>query len=382
MRKVIVIGAGILGASTAYHLSKKDVELTVVDYHHTGQATDAAAGIICPWLSQRRNKAWYTLAKNGAAYYSSLIKQLAEDGQTETGYKQVGAINLQTDAVKLEKMIDRAKKKREDAAEIGDIHQLSTEETVAKFPLLSADFESVHITGAARVNGRALRQALVRAAEKNGAVFIKGLAELDCVGDQVTGVTVGEKQYIADTVLIASGVWAPQLLAPLGIDLKVKEQKAQIVHLEINNEDTNEWPVVMPPNDQYILTFDDGKIIVGATHEDDMSFDVRVTAGGLHEVIDKAIAVAPKLADATFVEARVGFRPVTPNFLPIIGEVPGIKGLLLANGLGASGLTVGPYLGAQLAKLAMGETLDIQLDLYKVDEAMTTFSKGDEENGN
>ena len=118
------------------------------------------------------------------------------------------------------------------------------------------------------------------------------------------------------------------------------------------------------------MAFDDGQVVIGATHENDMEFDGRVTAGGLHEVLDKALAIAPGLADRTFVEARVGFRPVTPGFLPIIGEVPGTKGLLLANGLGASGLTVGPFLGAQLAKLALDEPLEIDLELYNVAGAL------------
>lgn len=371
MKKIIIIGAGILGASTAYHLAKEGAEVTVVDYHHEGQATDAAAGIICPWLSQRRNKAWYALAKGGAAYYPSLIEQLKADGETETGYKKVGAISLNTDPVKLKKMVDRAHEKREDAPEIGDIRTLTKEETVAQFPPLSSEFESVHISGAARVNGRELRQALVNAAVKNGAQVIKGLAGLVHSGDEVTGIRVKDKTIHADTVIITAGAWAPQLLAPLGIHLQVVEQKAQIVHLQLENEQTANWPVVMPPNDQYILTFDDGKVVIGATHENDKAFDSRVTAGGLHEVIDKALTVAPGLAEATFVEARVGFRPVTPNFLPIIGEVPSISGVLLANGLGSSGLTVGPYLGAQLAKLALGEVLAIELDLYKVAGAIT-----------
>ena len=53
-----------------------------------------------------------------------------------------------------------------------------------------------------------------------------------------------------------------------------------------------------------------------------MQFDMRVTAGGLNEVLDKALQVAPGLSDSTFTEARVGYRPFTPGFLPIIGEVP------------------------------------------------------------
>lgn len=63
MKSYIIVGAGILGASTAYHLAKAGVNVTLVDRQDLGQATDAAAGIVCPWLSQRRNQAWYKIAK-------------------------------------------------------------------------------------------------------------------------------------------------------------------------------------------------------------------------------------------------------------------------------------------------------------------------------
>lgn len=370
MKNIIIIGSGILGASTAYQLAKAGAQVTVVDRHDAGRATDAAAGIICPWVSQRRNKAWYALAKGGAAYYSSLIKQLEEDGETETGYRQVGAISLHTDAQKLDKMEERAVKRREDAPEIGDIRQLASSEVTELFPPLSAEFGAVHIGGAARVNGRALRQALVNASVKHGAAYIVGSAEIIHSKNKVTGVRVGENTYASDTVIVTAGAWADELLAPLGIDLKIKAQKAQIVHLQLEDRKTETWPVVMPPTSQYILAFNDGKVIIGATHEDDMDFDQRITVGGLHEIFDKALTIAPGLADGTFIEARVGYRPFTPNFLPIIGEVPGYQGLLLANGLGASGLTVGPFLGNQLAKLALGQKVDIELELYDVSLAI------------
>lgn len=379
MKKIIVIGAGILGASTAYHLAKAGADVTVVDRKDPGQATDAAAGIICPWLSQRRNKAWYALAKNGAAYYPSLIRQLEEDGEVETGYRQVGAISLHTDIVKLGKMEERAMKRREDAPEMGDICQLDTEKTVALFPSLSPDYAAVHVSGAARVNGRALRDALTHAAKKYGATFIHGSAKLLAAQTAITGVLVEGQPYHADKVILAAGAWAPELLAPLGIDLQVTAQKAQIVHLRFEEAETGAWPVVMPPTDQYILAFENGKMVIGATHEDDQPFDQRLTAGGLHEVLDKALSVAPGLAASTFTEARVGYRPFTPGFLPIIGAMPGIEGLVLANGLGASGLTVGPFLGKQLAKLAMGEPVDIQLEWYDVANAVNVGERRAEE---
>lgn len=367
---MIVVGAGILGASTAYHLVKSGVRVTLVDRQDRGQATDAAAGIVCPWISQRRNKAWYELVKGGARYYPVLIKQLEEDGETETGYSRVGAISLHTDTDKLEKMVERAIKRREDAPEIGEVKLLTPMETKNLFPPLSEQFGSVYVSGGARVNGRALRDALVRSAIKHGATFIHGDANLLFEGKKVIGVSVNDRKFVADKVLVTGGAWSKELLEPIGVHFKVTPQKAQIIHLEIEKMDTSKWPVVMPPNNQYILAFEDGRVVVGATHEDEKGFDTRVTAGGVSGILSKALEVAPGLSDSTLLETRVGFRPFTPGFLPVIGAVPEVENLLVANGLGASGLTSGPYLGSELAKLSLGEITELDLSLYDVKGAV------------
>ncbi|MBN8210927.1 FAD-binding oxidoreductase [Bacillus sp. NTK071] len=368
--KTIIIGSGILGASTAYHLAKEGADVTIVDRQEPGQATDAAAGIVCPWLSQRRNKIWYRLAKGGAKYYPDLIDQLMKDGETETGYKKVGAISLHTDEAKLDKMIDRAIKRREDAPEIGEIKKLSAEETQKLFPPIAPEYQSVFVSGAARVNGSALRKSLLHAAEKYGAKNRIGDAKLIYTGKEVTGVSIANERIDADQVIMTAGVWAQELLAPLGLQFKVTSQKAQIVHLEMIDQKTDQWPVVMPPNDQYLLSFDDGRVVVGATHENDVGLDYRVTAGGLSEIFSKALAVAPGLATSTLLDTKVGFRPFTPGFLPVFGHVPGVKGLLAANGLGASGLTVGPYLGLEMARLALGKETDLDPADYDISGAI------------
>ncbi|WP_343795478.1 FAD-dependent oxidoreductase [Bacillus carboniphilus] len=366
MTSNIVLGAGILGASTAYHLARAGKQVIIVDRKDAGQATDAAAGIICPWISQRRNKAWYQLVKNGARYYETLIPLLKEDGEEETGYKKVGAISLHTDEQKLEKMIERAIKRREDAPEMGDITRLSQEDTKKLFPPLSDEYASVHISGAARVNGRSLRDAMLRAAVKNGAQFIEGDASILSEGNNVKGIQIRDEKRMGDRVLVTTGAWASDVIKPLGVTFKVSAQKAQIIHLQYTADHTGDWPVIMPPNNQYILSFDQGRVVIGATHEDEVGYDLRVTAGGMHEILDKALKVAPGLAESEVVETRVGFRPFTPGFLPIIGPLPGYDGIFLANGLGASGLTSGPYLGAELAKLAQGLPTELDLTHYDV----------------
>lgn len=368
MKKYIVIGAGILGASTAYQLSKIGADVLIIDRNEKGQATDAAAGIICPWLSQRRNQAWYRLAKAGAGFYPELIEELMNEGETETGYARVGALSIHHDLEKVIKMEERAQQRKADAPEIGEITRLDETETRRLFPLLEEGYHSVHISGAARVDGRALRDALLRSAERHGAKRIEGNAALEFQENHITGVRVGSNTYTADKTIVCAGAWARELLQPLGIHFNVRFQKAQIMHLELNERlDTGSWPVVMPPSDQYLLAFDHHKIVIGATHENEVQgYDTRITPGGMQEILNKGLELAPGLGDSTFQEVRVGFRPFTPGFLPVIGAVPEWEGLITANGLGASGLTMGPYIGSQLAKLAIGMELDIDLNDYDV----------------
>lgn len=370
MKKIIVIGGGVLGASTAYQLAKRGIDVTLIDRNDLGQATDAAAGIICPWLSQRRNKIWYRLAKGGAGYYPGLIEQLAEDGETEIGYSRVGAISVHHDADKLSAMEQRAHKRRVDAPEIGKIAQLNESETKNVFPFLGAGYQSVHISGAARVNGRLLRQALLRGAKKHGALLHDGNAEIIFKASRVNGVRINDEILYADTVIAANGVWMNELLKPLGIQFAVTSQKAQIMHLGVPDFATAGLPVVMPPNDQYLVPFDDNRIAAGATHENDAGLDYRVTAGGVNEILNKALSIFPGLNHTSLMETRIGYRPFTPGSLPVIGHIPGYEGLAVANGLGASGLTMGPFIGDQLAKLTLGEPLDIDTNNYPVSGAI------------
>ncbi|WDF48808.1 FAD-dependent oxidoreductase [Paenibacillus sp. KACC 21273] len=373
MKKVIVIGAGILGASTAYQLSKMGAEVFLIDRQDKGQATDAAAGIICPWLSQRRNQAWYRLAKAGAQFYPALIQELQDAGETNTGYARVGALSIHEDLDKIKKMEERAQLRKEQAPEIGDITCLDAQETHDQFPLLKKGYHAVHISGAARIDGRALRDALIRSAQHYGAHKIEGDATLLYEDHQVTGVMVNGQTIEADTVVVCAGAWANPLLQPLGINFQVSYQKAQIIHLQIEDlsADTGTWPVVMPPADQYLLAFEQQKMVIGATHENDIEgYDTRITAGGMQEVLNKGIELAPDLAQSTLQEVRVGFRPFTPGFLPVIGSIPNWTGIITANGLGASGLTMGPFIGYQLAKLALDMDVDIELSDYNIQTAL------------
>ena len=368
MGKINIIGAGILGASAAYELALKGHEVTVVDNWIKGRATSAAAGIICPWISKRRNMAWYALAKGGAAYYPNLIHHLQEDGEKETGYKKVGALRLHHDLDKLKELEEIALKRKTASPEMGEITLLEEAEAHTAFPYAEKGFHALYISGAARVDGNALRNALLSAAKKRCATIIDGKASLVLSENNITGIEVDGEMYPADTTIAANGVWMNELLAPLQPRVHFQAQKGELLHLQMTDSTWKEnYPVVMPPNNQYILPLENGRIIAGATHFTAHEFEPRLSVEGTHYILEELLKMAPGLKPAEINDYRVGFRPFAKNHHPVFGPLPGWKQLLIANGLGASGLTTGPYIGKQLAKIAGGEIPDVPPADYSIE---------------
>ncbi|MGP3977792.1 NAD(P)/FAD-dependent oxidoreductase [Streptomyces sp. 8N114] len=357
--RVVVIGAGIVGAAAAYELVRTGAEAVLVDAAHEGRSTAAGAGIICPWSGRAEEP----LAVAGAGAYPELLAALAEDGRQEVGYRKVGALLLlPPDEASAERIRERVAKRVAADPHAGEVSTVDAAEARRLFPALgradggSGGFQgtALHLTGAARLDGRRMREALVAAAERRGLRTVGGTAAIETRDGRVCGVRVAGELIEADAVVAAAGAWAPELLGPAGVRLDVVPQRGQIVHLRLPGSDTKHWPVVLPGTGHYLLTFDDSRVVVGATREEGSGFDHRVTAGGLAEVLGQALAVAPGLAAATHLETRVGFRPVSPDGLPLLGTVPTLEGLVVANGLGAGGLTAGPYAGAVAARLALG----------------------------
>ncbi|SMF58708.1 D-amino-acid dehydrogenase [Tistlia consotensis] len=364
--KVIVVGAGILGASTAWHLAREGAEVVLVDRDDRGRATAAGAGIVSPWGSKLENPAGYGLLADGARYYPELLAALAEDGETDVGYARVGALYVPDEPDTLDAAERRIRARAAEAPEAGRIERLAPQQAQALFPPLRPDLPGVFVEGGARVDGRLVAEALARAASRRGARRIEGSAGLLLRGDRVAGVTVGSESgggetIEADWVVVAAGAWAAELLAPAGIALTVAPQRGQIVHLRRPGAETAGWPSLQPLNSYYLLAFADSRVVIGATRETGSGFDHRLTAAGVAEVLNAGLATAPGLADWPLHEIRIGFRPLAKDNRPRLGPAEGVEGLLIGNGLGAGGLTMGPFAGRLLAQAALGRETTVPL---------------------
>jgi D-amino-acid dehydrogenase len=188
---------------------------------------------------------------------------------------------------------------------------------------------------------------------------VHGTARIGATG--APAVVVGDDRIGTDAVVVAAGAWTDDLLAPLGVPVGVEPQRGQIVHLGVPGADTGGWPSVLPAGPSYLVAFEDGRVVAGATRETGSGFDPRITAGGVHQVLTDALAVAPGLGAATVLETRVGLRPLPRRGLPVIGAVPGLAGWFVTAGFGAAGLTMGPAAGHALAQLVLTGTSDLDL---------------------
>ena len=354
-----MVGSGIVGAACAYTAAGLGAQVTLVDAAEPGQATGAGAGIICPWTSDVDDEVRYGYACLAARDYPGLIAELAEAGEPDVSYRRVGALWLPLpegteSALTTTTVVSLLTERRASAPEIGDVEILA--DAADLFPPLRPGTPAVHLTGAARVDGRRLAAALTRAAVRRGAQLRTGHATLKHQTGRVHAVTINSEPLPADAVVAATGAWTSQFLAPAGITVRVEPQRGQIAHIGMEPADTSRWPVVLPSaTGHYLLAFDDSRVVAGATRETGAGFDARLTPGGVAEVLANALNVAPGLSDGTLREIRVGLRPAGPDPRPLLGTIAGLDGLVVATGLGHSGLTLGPLTGQIAAQLALGQ---------------------------
>lgn len=341
MKKMAIIGGGIIGMTLANYLDVDNYQITVFD-EGIGQATSASAGIISPWLSKRRNKKWYELAKDGAAFYEKLV---ADFSLREQVYKKSGTLLLRP-AKALPELLALAEERKEAAPEMGELRLLSNEETREKLPLLEAP--ALWLSGGGRLDGREYLNALKRQAEAKEIMFVSQRVTVKQGSHWEIVTEQGSEAF--DAVAFCAGASMSSLLEQLGYRLAVRPQKGQLLSFQTSYQ-TDHWPVAMLDGESDLIPFANGQILVGATHENEGGFDLQPTSAAFELLKEKTL---PFLSDKNFFDQahqyRVGTRAYTPDFAPFFDTLPKHPEVVLASGLGSSGLTTGPYIGYLLAQ--------------------------------
>ena len=367
-----VIGGGLLGTATAYHLVSAGARTLLVDRADTGRATDAGAGILSPETNSRDPDAWFRLAVEAVAYYPTLIEQLRGEQAGDTGYARCGQIVVAASDDEVEPF-ERARRIVFERQRIRglprpeDLHEISAAEARDLFAPLARVHGAIYSRGAARVDGRLLNRAVRTAAEARGLVIRSGSVErLVIEGDAGRGFVVDGESVAAGAVAIAGGAWSEAFGKQLGVEIPLAPQRGQIIHLGLHGTDTSRWPMISAFHHHYMVAWPDSRVVAGATRETGSGFAPHTTTAGVREVLGEALRVAPGLANAEVREVRVGLRPFTADTLPVLGPVPGVRGIFLVTGHGPTGLTLGPFSAKLVAGQMLGKAAETDLSPFSI----------------
>ncbi len=367
--EVGIVGGGIVGATAAYYLARNGVKVHLFD-DDTGQATKAAAGIICPWFSLRRNQAWYQLVRRGAEFYHQLTHDLIEDGYPADEIYQVdGALLIRKTERRIQQDVDQYREKITDSPSIGEIKSLTSEEISPYFPLVNSEFPATWVSGGGRVHGERLIAILRQAIDHFGGTLHNQRVSLKSTDGQIQ-VDTGDTLFQFDQLLLSVGAWLPELLEPLGYQVDIHPQKGQLLVYQSGAWCNQHWPVVMPFGQGDIIPFNNGELIIGATHENEAGFDLEPDYEPLQDLLDEAnqwIEGHPFTLDAAS-KIRIGTRGQTSDYSVLLGQVPQLANVWAVSGLGSSGLTSGPYIGYQWSQRVLHHQWEINETDYPIEK--------------
>ena len=409
-RNILVLGAGMVGVSVAWHLARRGHRVTLVDRREPGRETSFGnAGIIQreavrPYAFPRDLGTLLRVLPNrevdiryrptgmvsaavpllqywhnsGGARYDRIVKEWAslimrcqdahapmiEAAGAEDLIRKGGWLELYRTQSALD---ERVAKAREDRERFGvEYEMLSAEQLQAAEPYLARELVgAIHWTQPWMVSDPgALVQAYARNFEEQGGRLLQ--ASVEGITREGNGwhVTTSEGAIEADQVVVALGPWSSDLLMQLGIRVPLFVKRGYHMHYSSEQGATlNHW--VMDAERGFLL--------------EPMRAGIRLTTGA--ELADlnappkyKQLAAAERAARNLFplgkrrdAEPWKGARPCMPDMKPVIGPAPGKDGLWLAFGHGHQGFTLGPATGELLAQMMDGETPAIDMTPFAVD---------------
>lgn len=351
---VVIIGGGVMGCSVDYQLAKLGVKSTVLERSHfAAGASGATAGVVAPlWHVEPQVAPLFSLGLRSLEMFPALADELADAG-IDPGFRQNGVLKLAFSMAEQ----DELRRNLAWQGELGlGVGWLSADDVVAREPEVNPEvMGGVFSPREGHIQGQRYVESLVHAASRLGATFREGVdvTGLEVEGQTVTGVRTTMETYHCGQTVLAAGPWTGIAGRWLPQKLPVRPVKGQRILLR----KTGFLPKCPVRNfDAYVVPQTDGNILVGATREENR-FDEDTTAEGISLMVLAALANFPGLKDATFVRARAGVRPGSPDDIPIIGPVPGWDGLSIISGHDSAGIMLSLGSGELMANyLNTGQT--------------------------
>jgi len=352
-RDILIVGGGVVGLAIAIELKHQGAKVTVVSKDFTQAASHAAAGMLAPLAERLSSPPLLDLCSRSRWLYPEWTQKLETLTGVDTGYLPCGILapsysHSQPEAISLQERSAIAEDDQAvwlDRAAI-NLYQPGLSDRVSGGWWYPED---------GQVDNRCLMRSLLQAAQTLGIEIKEGVRvkAIQQKQGRVNGVLTDAGQLTAAQYVLAAGSWSRQLLP-----LPVRPVKGQMLSLRMPQKLHQPFPLerVLYGEEIYLVPRQDGRLIVGATVEE-VDWTPFNTPKGIQSLLAKATALYPAIADWQIEDFWWGFRPGTPDELPILGS-SACENLFLATGHYRNGILLAPITASLMADLILEQKSD------------------------
>lgn len=375
----IVIGAGVIGSSVAYHLARFGANrVLVLERSQIGSGTSTqSSGILRTHYSVSEN---VELARQSWSVFNDFAAYVADD-EASAGLVKCGYLISAPQGAKLEPLRQALQGQRDKGI---TLHFLTQSDACDLLPI--ARFDDAALIGyepeAGFADAYLVATGFARAARRLGVKIMEGVSADKLLTDngRVVGVQTTEGTFHSDTVISTQNIWAGDIERWTGIPTPVKAERHTVLALEGPEAYTFKMPVFKDlgsPGMLYCRSYGGKQMLVSegtAGHPmavpDNEQGDIPMDY--VAEVGEQVAARFPSFREAGLASSWTGVYDVTPDWNPVLGRVQGMPGLIVGYGFSGHGFKLSPGVGRVLAQEALGMATDVSLTPY----ALERFSTG------
>ena len=359
---ILILGAGVMGASIAFHLARRKAgTIAVLDKDHVGRGGSGRSSALV--RMHYSYPAEVQLAVTSLHIFQHWREIVGESGDfRKTGFVRIVHPN---ETARLEQNVEMQRSLGV-KVELIDRHQLKELEpdwTVDEVELAAYEPDSGYGDGAGVANDFLSR------ARDLGVVYAPRCeaTALRVDNGRIHGVSTNQGDIAAPVVIVATGPWTRPLLRQAGYDLPIDPEFHQVAILKnAPGMKGGGCACIDSVTATYFRSDAHDKFLVGDFYGkrpiDPDNFPQRASDESLEEIIERAAKRVPKLENAEVMRGVTGVYDMTPDSRPILGELPDVKGLFVCAGFSGMGFKISPAIGLVMAELLLdgeGKTVDI-----------------------
>jgi glycine/D-amino acid oxidase-like deaminating enzyme len=350
---IVILGAGVMGASIAFHLARRQAgSIVVLDKDHVGRGGSGRSSALVRMhysyppevqlalISLRMFQHWREIVGEPGDFRKTGFVRIVHPNETERLQRNV---EMQRSLGATVELIDRHQLK-----------ELEPDWTVDEVELAAYEPDSGYGDGAG------VASDFLSQARSLGVTYLPRTqaTALRMVGGKLRGVVTDHGEISAPVVVAATGPWTRPLLQQIGYDLPIEPEFHQVAILKnAPGMKGGGCACIDSVTATYFRSDAHDKFLVGDFYGkrpvDPDNFPQRAADESLAEIIERACRRVPQLENAEVMRGVTGVYDMTPDSRPILGEVPGIHGLYVCAGFSGMGFKISPAIGLVMSELLL-----------------------------